>query len=188
MICQRQWHTDFHPYPLRVSWPRRRTRWASLWSRVPVNRLAWYGPSPVWLPWTTERQTAIHPSSTRASFPDPIGSLAICPAVALQFYLSIRDCQFTLLTKTDHGDLDLDPDQVSATCSRLGTRQWRKKIKIKNAHFKHKLTYCSCCMYLKIMYMHSKINQWLQIFLCNIAYSPSSTVLSSTRKGTLLSL
>ena len=70
-------HTDidFHPYPLSVSWPRRRTRWASLWSTVPVNLLAWYGPSPVWAPatWTAERHTAAHPSNTWASFPDPIG-------------------------------------------------------------------------------------------------------------------
>lgn len=64
-----------HPYPLSVSWPRRRTRCTSLWSTVPVNRLAWYGPSPVWpqTTWTAERHTAAHPSSTWASFPDPIG-------------------------------------------------------------------------------------------------------------------
>ncbi len=80
-ICQRQsgththTYTFSHPYPLRVSWPRRRTRCTSLWSTVLVNRLAWNGPSPVWaqVTWTAERHTAAPPSSTWASFPDPIG-------------------------------------------------------------------------------------------------------------------
>lgn len=57
------------PYPLSVSWPRRRTRCTSLWSTPPLKRLAWYCWSPVWPLWTTERHSARHPSSV----PDPIG-------------------------------------------------------------------------------------------------------------------
>lgn len=68
-------HTDSHP--LNVSWPRRRTRCASLWSTVPVKRLAWYGPFPVWLQatWTAPRHITTHPSRAWVSFPDPIGRL-----------------------------------------------------------------------------------------------------------------
>lgn len=68
-------HTGSHAYPLSVSWPRRRTRCTSLWSSVPVKRLAWSGPFAVWphATWTAARHTDIHPSITWASMPDPIG-------------------------------------------------------------------------------------------------------------------
>lgn len=65
--------THTHPYPLRVSWPRRRTRCTSLWSTALVKRLAWYAPFPVSPSATRTNTRATHPSSTWASFPDPIG-------------------------------------------------------------------------------------------------------------------
>lgn len=73
--------THIDAYPLSVSWPRRRTRCTSLWSTLPVKRLAWYGPFPVWsqVTWSPPRHTATHPSSTWASFPDPIGRPG-CPS------------------------------------------------------------------------------------------------------------
>lgn len=86
-------HADRHPYPLSVSWPRRRTRCTSLWSTAPVKRLAWYGPSPVWLQvtWTTDTDNAAHPSSTWARFPDAIGRPGYPPFQQLAVWFS--NCQ-----------------------------------------------------------------------------------------------
>lgn len=89
----RRTHADRHPYPLSVSWPRRRTRCTSLWSTAPVKRLAWYAPSPVWLQvtWTTDTDSAAHPSSTWARFPDAIGRPGYPPFQRLAVWFS--NCQ-----------------------------------------------------------------------------------------------
>lgn len=106
-------HTDSHPYPLSVSWPRRRTRCTSFWSTVLVNRLAWYDPSPVWpqTTWTAERHTAAHPSSTWASFPDPIDRSGY-PSNRSTFVLQLTLWLFTVWTQDEQRDLNLDPNQV----------------------------------------------------------------------------
>lgn len=124
-------HTDSHPYPLSVSWPRRRTRCTSLWSTVPVNRLAWYGPSPVWpqATRTTERHTPAHPSSTCASFPDPIGrsgypsnrSTSVLP-------LTLRFSVHRINPGWAEGSGPGSGPSLS-THSRVGARQRRKKMK-----------------------------------------------------------
>lgn len=105
--------TDRRPYPLSVSWPRRRTRCTSLWSTALVKRLAWYGPSPVWpqATCTTDRDIAAHPSSTWASFPDPIGRPGDpSHRRATVKWLTLRLSGHRL--KPEQRSLDLDPDQV----------------------------------------------------------------------------
>ena len=109
-------HRDGGPYPLRVSWPRRLTRCTSLWSSVPVKRLAWYCPVPGVSPqhkWNDPTHMAAHPSSTWASFPDAIGpsgypSKTQLPPCYLALSLALRSpCGPRLRS------LDLDLDQKS---------------------------------------------------------------------------
>lgn len=131
-------HTDRHPYPLSVSWPRRRTRCTSLWSTVPVKRLAWKGAFPVstQCTWNAARHIAAHPSSTWASFPDPIGrsgypskrSISVLP-------LTLSDSLFTVWTQAEQRDLDLDPDQKSwCALQSRGLHRGRKEMKAQK-HF-----------------------------------------------------
>lgn len=73
---QYEWNREPHTLgPLSVSCPRRRTRCASLWSTVPVKRLACTGSPTVCPPATrtAARQSVTHPSSTWASFRAAIG-------------------------------------------------------------------------------------------------------------------
>lgn len=111
---QYEWKREPHTLgPLSVSWPRRRTRCTSLWSTVPVKRLAWYAPFPVSpkATWAAVRHIAAHPSSTWASFPDPIGQFGYPSNRSTSvLFLTLSDSLFTVWTQAEQKDLD--PNQV----------------------------------------------------------------------------
>lgn len=91
-------HDWKNSYPLRDSWPLRRTLCCTSPSGFPVNRLAWMSPSPcACTEWTAAHQIAAHPSTTLASFHTPIGPCCATPEAPLNVPLSF---QWALQTRT----------------------------------------------------------------------------------------
>lgn len=130
--------SESHPYPLSVSWPRRRTRCTSLWSTVPVKRLAWNGPFPVSpkATWTIATHIATHPSSTWANFPDPIGRPGYpSNRSTLVLPLTLSDSLFTVWTQAEQRDLD--PNQVLVCTPESGLDKGKKEMKIKKQSETH---------------------------------------------------